>query len=150
MWRELQAMLDAYGQQAGRQHYHYPDDVVTETDADGNCSARLAMSVTFATDRPCIFAPGELAALRHAYTLVWERARERYRDKEREEFLSRHPTIVRERQAWQEFLTMKGVKPDENLYEKGITSTCGEYVQWREFWLRELAAQAPAEKLRRL
>jgi hypothetical protein len=141
MQMQIQSMIDAYKHVAGRPHYHYPDDVIIE-DEDGKKVARLAMSLSFATEKPCIFEPGEIEALKHAFMIVWERGRERYRNQEREKFLSSHPTVMRERQVWSEFLSLKGIRHDQNPYSMGITPTCNEYVQWREPRLRELAIQS--------
>jgi hypothetical protein len=141
MFRELNSFIEAFNKQSKNPFYFYPDDVIVETDSKGKRIARPAMSVTFKSDKPCIFEPGELEALERAYTIVWERARERHRNEERKIFLNTNPTVAREQRAWNEYLELKGVKPGENPLSKGISCVSGDYVAWREKRIQEIARE---------
>ena len=86
--------------------YFYPDDVIVSV-VDGVRIATLGYHWTtspngvreYHSDMPVIFEEGELNDPALGYHKAWLKARERYRDQQREIFFSSYPMVVEEREA---------------------------------------------------
>lgn len=100
-----------------RAKYYYPDDVIVET-VDDKRVGRLAFefcwdkdgSALFVSERPAEFTGAELCQLAALYEKLWLEARERYRTRIREEFVSRNPLVQRDRASYQRFQEITGEK----------------------------------------
>lgn len=97
--------------------YYYPDDVITET-KDGVRVARIGFkfevgsdgSIQFSSELPIVMDTVSLRKVYDAYREAWLFWREQYREVQREKFLSKYPSIQRNRASFDAFRAATGEK----------------------------------------